>query len=127
MNNLYSFEFSDVLISSPNDYIAKVPAGISSTEDLFQTLYNVLELPGYFGFNWNALSDCLRDFHWINSYKIIIQHEDLPALKPQDLYLYLEILHEAKTDWKHSKEHLLTITFPTKFKNRVLNISEQTP
>lgn len=122
MTNIHLFEFSDVLDSCSDDYVAKVPAGISNTEGLFQALYDVLKLPGYFGFNWNALSDCLRDFHWINSFNVILQHTDLPRIPSTDLCLYLEILAEAKVDWKTSKSHSLKVVFPIETRESILSL-----
>lgn len=34
---------------------------VHGTDAAFQQLYEVLRLPDYFGWNWDALSDCLRD------------------------------------------------------------------
>ncbi|MGW7440641.1 barstar family protein [Streptomyces sp. NPDC054849] len=37
------------------------------TDAVFQQFYDGLRLPDYFGWNWNALSDCLRDLKWLSS------------------------------------------------------------
>ncbi|RUS23551.1 hypothetical protein BC938DRAFT_474966 [Jimgerdemannia flammicorona] len=47
----------------PTARIAIVPANISSKEDLLGTLAKELEFPSYFGRNWDALVDCLRDYY----------------------------------------------------------------
>lgn len=40
-------------------------AGIGDRDDLFDALAPALELPDWFGRNWDALSDSLRDLAWI--------------------------------------------------------------
>src|SRR5690606_3338529 len=100
-----------------------VPAGIASLEGLFQALYNALNLPGYFGFNWNALSDCLRDFHWVLNHGVVIYHKDLPNLGCQDICLYLRILNEAKVDWESSEEHSLRVVFPVRVKEEISKLN----
>lgn len=33
------------------------------SDGIFTHFYEALRLPGYFGWNWNALRDCLSDLH----------------------------------------------------------------
>ncbi|WP_314247220.1 barstar family protein [Streptomyces sp. DSM 40907] len=35
------------------------------TDTVFLQFYDRLKLPDYFGWNWNALLDCLRDLNWL--------------------------------------------------------------
>ena len=102
-------------------FIAQVPKGISNVNDLLSAFFDILNLPGYFGFNWNALYDCLCDFHWIDQHKITIIHEDLPALSQEDLTIYLEILQDAVNDWKPGESHQLTVVFPKSYQEAVEN------
>ncbi|WP_390898818.1 barstar family protein [Streptomyces cynarae] len=37
------------------------------TDAVFQQFYDGLRLPDYFGWNWDALSDCLRDLKWLSA------------------------------------------------------------
>ena len=39
-------------------------AMIFDVDTLLHAFYQNCEFPSYFGFNWNALDDCLCDFHW---------------------------------------------------------------
>ena len=53
-----------------------------------------LQFPEYFGENWDALRDCLRDLSWLSENKVVIYHEELPRLVAEgDLATYLDILH----------------------------------
>lgn len=122
MSHSKTFEFSDSPELSEDDYVANIPAGIASTELLFEALYQGLELPGYFGFNWNALSDCLRDFHWLKQRRVILRHADLPRIPGTDLRIYLDVLEEAVTSWKAGEEHLFKVVFPAALEPLVLEL-----
>ncbi|MEW1690044.1 barstar family protein [Streptomyces sp. NPDC091265] len=40
---------------------------------VFQKFWETLKFPDYFGWNWNAFYDCLRDLQWLSSdYHILI-------------------------------------------------------
>jgi hypothetical protein len=86
--------------------------GIENEENLLQELSSKLEFPIYFGYNWNAVFDCLRDFHWIKQKKVILIHDDFPLLDEKTLGLYLQILLDAANDWEKTDKHCLEIIFP---------------
>jgi len=94
-------------------------SGISSKEELFKQFSNRIEMPDYFGHNWDALSDCLRDFHWIDKQQIILVHDDYPKLNENELLTYLQILFEAVQDWKEGEEHSFEVVFPESVKDLV--------
>ena len=62
------------------DYVARIPPSLNTRERLFDALIHELQLPAYFGENWDALSECLRDLSWIESKRVVILHTDLPPL-----------------------------------------------
>ncbi|MFM0381165.1 barstar family protein [Paraburkholderia strydomiana] len=101
--------------------VARVAGDIRTSQQLFDLLYRVLTLPGYFGFNWNALFDCLRDFHWINERMVLIVHDDVPALALSEMKIYLEVLRDAVTDWKPGEAHALQVVFDEKDRARIEN------
>jgi len=121
MNAFNSFSFvPDIQRFSVNDaFIARVTDRICTTQQLFELLCRLLTLPGYFGFNWNALFDCLRDFYWIDQKVIVIVHHQLPELPRSDLRTYLEVLRDAVVDWKPGEAHLLQVVFDEKDRIRV--------
>lgn len=94
-----------------NVFYASITSPIQDKMALFKELYDILDFPGYFGFNWDALNDCLRDFCWINSYEIILAHEVLPSLSIQDFVIYLDILRDAIALWKKENEHSFEVWF----------------
>jgi RNAse (barnase) inhibitor barstar len=108
------FDFAEeaVVLGPPDAYVAHVPANIANKEELMRSLYESLQLPGYFGFNWDALSDCLRDFHWLEPRTVALVHADLPQLPPSERRTYLEVLAEAVDSWKPGEEHSFRVVFP---------------
>lgn len=103
-------------------FVGVLAKGISDVTALFDALFNILLLPGYFGFNWNALSDCLRDFHWFNEKTIILVHEEVPQLLNDDLWEYLDVLHECVKDWGDDEKHEFIVMFPDDCRDQIVNM-----
>jgi RNAse (barnase) inhibitor barstar len=122
-NSLFSFAKIEACKNNHEDYyFAFLEKEINNQEQLFRRLYDVLQLPGYFGFNWNALYDCLTDFHWIKNKSIILYHEELPKLTQEELKIYLDLLRDAVVDWKDDDEHSLDVVFPPREKKRIIEL-----
>ena len=91
--------------------VAIVPAGVRSRETLFSILSNALNFP-YFGRNWDALSDLLRDFWWTDIFQVTVVHRDIPALGTVDTRIYLDVLAYCIEDWKPGEDHQFRVVFP---------------
>lgn len=102
--------------------IGIVEASISDSTRLLSCLARALDFPAYFGSNWNALYDCLRDFHWTEKKHIFLFHRDVPTLSPQELRAYLNILKDAAADWKPGESHLLHVVFEERDRGAVLGV-----
>jgi hypothetical protein len=98
-------------------FLARVPSGVDSKTALLTTLAGRLELPGWFGHNWDALEECLRDLSWIEEREVVLVHEDLPAI--EDLDTYLQVLHSAADDWREGDDHALLVVFPREHKDAI--------
>ncbi|MGW2564180.1 barstar family protein [Streptomyces sp. NPDC001514] len=64
-------------------YIARLDGReMRDTDAVFQQFYAGLRLPDYFGWNWDALSDCLRDLEWLpaDHYVLIVEAADQALL-----------------------------------------------
>lgn len=80
----------------PDDAAFFVPPEIMRKEDLFAAYDAGMTFPWYFGNNWDAFNDCIKDRSWIPNQRVLVRHCDLPlASKPSDLRIYLEILTDA--------------------------------
>lgn len=92
----------------------RIPAGINSRKHLFRLLREQLNFPDYFGENWDALQDCLTDFHWltgVNSIRIV--HEGLPFYPGwKKRRIYLDILKTVLLSWRGEMDLRIEIWFP---------------
>jgi len=62
-----------------------------------------LKLPSYFGPNWDALADCVRDFNWWPSKGYVlhfVDHEKFAKAAAEDYQTALDVLAEAAEFWK---------------------------
>ncbi len=91
---------------------ATVPASAASKGALLDALSVGLSFPDYFGRNWDALEECLRDLAWLPAGRVVIVHEKLPPLDSSSLKTYLSILKGAVEKWRPSDERELVVVFP---------------
>jgi len=84
---------------------------------LLEFLKEALRLPEYFGFNWDALNDCLADVT-AGDEKFVLVHHDLPLeSEPGEQRAYLEILgHAARASGR------LDAVFPGAYRARVMAV-----
>jgi len=103
-------EIEEIQVGNGDTLIA-VFNSISSKDQLLQDYYNKFGFPDYFGFNWDALTDCLRDLDWVKQKNIIIYHNNLPMLPQKDLEIYLSILRGIVGHWNRYEEHDFNVYF----------------
>ena len=73
-----------------------------SKRTLLAALARDLELPDYFGANWDALSDCLTDLGWAPAGGYVLALEGLEGLArsaPRDYASLIDVLADAVTFW----------------------------
>lgn len=78
-------------------------AGVRDKESLLEACAFSFDFPDSFGSNWDALSDCLRDFSWRPARGYVILWHGGAALAeaaPDDFATALEIFRDAATYWK---------------------------
>jgi RNAse (barnase) inhibitor barstar len=108
----FFFDAETVRPSVATDRVVTVPKGIVSRERLFDVLSEALAFPDYWGRNWDALNDMLTDLSWIEQYRIVLVHEDLPNLGASPTATYIDILRTTVDDWARSGLHQLVVLFP---------------
>ena len=91
-------------------------------EDLINELKEKLLFPNYFGYNWDALYDCLCDLNWIKTSKIILIHKEIPKIDNKSLAIYLNILSDAIKLWEKDLSKSLEIVFGLKDKAIITDI-----
>ncbi len=122
------FEYSDQSPScdAAQVFYVRIDPDVVGAEELLKSLYYLLWFPGYFGFNWDALYDCLRDLAWIPCCEVFLVHQVLPKLPKEDLKTYLEILRDAALDWSDDCEHQLRICFNSHDRSTIEDILNET-
>lgn len=100
-------------------HVALVPSGLEGRDALFRCLVRQLALPDYFGANWDAFEECLRDLSWIDSNRVVLFHQELPALDDDQLSTYLEILRDAVIDWRRDVDDEFVVGLPLSARDRV--------
>ena len=117
----------DIKTYDPKDaFIARLPTNINGKEDLLKELSAKLNFPDYFGFNWDALYDCLRDLNWINQKEIVLVHDELPLLDNETLKNYINLLYMTVQDWQISEEHQFEVVFSERYINQIEQIRKST-
>jgi hypothetical protein len=87
-------------------------AGVRDKTGLLEACAFSLDFPDGFGSNWDALSDCLRDFSWRpEGGYVIVWHGGarLAAAAPDDFATALEIFRDAATYWKERGRTFLVL------------------
>jgi len=92
-------------------FIAHI-SNVNSKEDLLKQIGESLHFPKYYGFNWDALSECLKDLSWITQKNVVIVHDKTFAFEETVFKSYFQVLLDATETWKLSDEHFIQIVFP---------------
>lgn len=79
---------------------------IDNKNSLFKEIAIALEFPDYFGKNWDALTDCLRDLEWIPSSGYVVTFDNigkLVKLAREEFQTFLEIVGFVASSYWFSK------------------------
>lgn len=77
-------------------------SGCGDRDAVLARLATALDLPDWFGGNWDALADCLNDLSWrpADGYLLLLDHaHDWQARDPAGFDTLLEIAAEAADAW----------------------------
>jgi RNAse (barnase) inhibitor barstar len=84
-------------------YIFLSGKNITDKESFIHVLAEKMSFPSYFGENWDALEECLRDLDWLNAdgYMIVYdQFEVFAEREPQQFEVALDIFQTSVDYWK---------------------------
>jgi RNAse (barnase) inhibitor barstar len=88
MNEPDLFEYADeTRTPTPGDLVVGLPSSLGTKAELLEALRLALALPDYFGRNWDALDEVLRDLNWIRERDVILVHADLPLQRGDEKHL----------------------------------------
>lgn len=104
------------------EFVAFLPH-IDGEDELHKKIGEALKFPSYYGNNWNALYDCLRDFNWMDKKGIVLVHNEIPKLTDEQLRIYIEILIDSVNDWKEDEEHYFKVIFPKEAEDIITSIN----
>jgi RNAse (barnase) inhibitor barstar len=107
------FFFGNEIQPRTGDLCVTIPLHISSKEVLFEALGGQLKLPEYFGENWDAFEECIRDLSWLPVSRVILEHADIPLIRDvANARVYLAILNDAVRAMSKSGNRELVVVFP---------------
>lgn len=101
-----ALDVSEVRVVLPNLHIAEVSGkGIDSKEKLLAVVAQGLRFPDYFGFNWDATLDCLRDLGWLSPHGytlVVTDATELWRTCTKEVATFVEIWLSAGSSWRES-------------------------
>lgn len=100
--------------------VVRIPEGRNRKRRLLADYAAQLRLPGYFGWNWDAFEECLRDLTWLEGVRtVIVVHRDIPfAESPEHRDIYLSILQD-RLSWSHPRCPRFQVIFPCSARSRL--------
>ena len=87
-------------IETKNSFVAK----FELTDNFIEECYVKLKFPDYFGFNLDALQDCLLDFSWLEESTIIIIIDSVSLSSESNLRDYVSLFCEVEKRWMQYNE-----------------------
>ena len=82
-------------------FVAEIDGYESNSKKGFMVqMDNAFGFPPYFGENWDALWDCMKDLYWINENNFIIKITNSDQLTRKNKDKILSFLNELKEHWE---------------------------
>ncbi|WP_367136264.1 MULTISPECIES: barstar family protein [Streptomyces] len=98
----------DLLPASGMTFVARLDgAAMGDAGGVFEQFWERFRFPDYFGWNWNALLDCLRDLNWLPADRYLVVIENAAQLllgSPEDRGAFFALLKQVSEHW-HSPHH----------------------
>ncbi|MFE2100157.1 barstar family protein [Streptomyces sp. PTD9-10] len=77
------------------------------SDGVFSQFYEHLQLPDYFGWNWDALRDCLQDLSWIPAKHFLLTIDDAEfalSSNSEERTIFYRALTDAAKNWAAKPE-----------------------
>jgi hypothetical protein len=121
-----AFTFSEPeLLSDLAAKVVDVPHSYTTKSSIITHLAKSLAAPDYFGANWDALDECLRDLGWLEERLVVIRHDGVPRLPVDVLRVYLDVLARAVQSWRGQNEHEVVVTFPLTAREEIMTVAKE--
>ena len=92
--------------------------------DIFNQFECGLNIPTYYGKNWDAFDDNLMNLHFVKEKNVIIIHEDIPFKNyDHEKRTYIEILGDIVSHWQAFPEHKFFVYFPENCREELTQIN----
>ena len=93
----------DVARTAPKGTVARIVRGqrCHSKERTLQEWAAALQFPSYFGNNWDAFEDCVKDLEWLQGRRvvaIVTRSDEMLPRSPEDFATLLSILVATQTE-----------------------------
>lgn len=74
--------------------------GVSEKSVLLDRISAALRFPDWFGRNWDALADCLRDLSWSKARGHVLLFENTKTLNASDKAALIDVLEATALGWR---------------------------
>lgn len=123
MNHQFDFASGPPSADSASDLVIEVPRGIRDEAVLLDFYAAHLKFPDYFGKNWDALDECIRDLSWLQQTTLVVFHRDIPPLDSvKNQSIYLKILADTVDWWRARTELKFRAVFDPKLAARIKSL-----
>lgn len=75
-------------------------------QSLMIEMFNKLNFPSYFSYNWDSLDECLNDLEWIEYESLIIVLKDIEYLLVNETYnleYFYDIISDSLSEWSEGE------------------------
>ena len=114
----YATYWSNILNINPGVFIIDSCA-CKTKKQLFDCLKKSLRFPDYFGYNWDALDECLADLEWLQKagYVLVLSSANylLDCEDTSEFYNLVTILNEVGHEYASYRDYGLQNTTPKPF------------